>query len=199
MPQHHPRWRNLCKRQRTTTDLTFQRYNLGAIAQSATKCDGQVFGNVGLDATLYGLSPRGAWHARLAWQPLSHKVGIYVFEPLRNMLNVRNFPCCTVNFAQGWAKFVDAGSVVGLSCRAVLVHGTESFKSGPTFASPWPFAGPWPLACQASGLWLFEDGTSSQQSEIVRCFGTAPLRNTCRWWSAWPARNVAAPRLVVRE
>eukprot|EP00439_Symbiodinium_sp_Y106_P066555 s2644_g10.t2 len=37
----------------------------------------KVFGNVGLDATLYGLSP--------------------------------NFPCCTVNFAQGWAKFVASG------------------------------------------------------------------------------------------
>ncbi|CAE7197568.1 Mettl9 [Symbiodinium sp. CCMP2456] len=37
----------------------------------------KVFGNVGVDATLYGLSP--------------------------------NFPCCTVNFAQGWAKFVASG------------------------------------------------------------------------------------------
>ncbi|CAK8999186.1 unnamed protein product [Durusdinium trenchii] len=37
----------------------------------------EVFGNVGLDATMYGISP--------------------------------NFPCCTVNFAQGWGKFVALG------------------------------------------------------------------------------------------
>ncbi|CAE7546082.1 unnamed protein product [Symbiodinium natans] len=57
----------------------------------------KTFGNVGLDATVYGLSP--------------------------------NFPCCTVNFAQGWGKFValglwlfeDGGRDLGLSETPILL------------------------------------------------------------------------------